>query len=66
MDIILNINDLCYINLFNNLNMYIEKNTINTVSGPNNCGKTTLMRILDRSIKTETNIVIHGKEINEY
>lgn len=66
MEVLLNINDLCYLDLFNNLNMYIEKNTINTISGPNNCGKTTLMRILDRTIKINTNIVIHGKEINEY
>lgn len=66
MDVLLNINDLCYMNLFSDLNMYIEKNTLNIVSGPNNCGKTTLMRILDRSINTETNIIIHGKEISEY
>ena len=66
MDVILNINNLKYNNIFKDLSIYIEKNTITAISGSNNCGKTTLMRILNRNIKTATNIVYRGKEINEY
>ena len=66
MEVILNINDLKYKNLFENLSIYIEKDKITTISGANNCGKTTLLRILTRQVKTENNIVLHGKNINEY
>ena len=66
MEVILNINDLKYKNLFENLSIYIEKDKITTISGANNCGKTTLLRILTRQVKTENNIVLYGKNINEY
>lgn len=66
MDVILNINNLKYNNIFKDLSIYIEKNTITAISGSNNCGKTTLMRILSRNIKTNTNIVYRGKEIKDY
>ena len=58
MEVILNINDLKYKNLFENLSIYIEKDKITTISGANNCGKTTLLRILTRQVKTE-NIIKH-------
>lgn len=66
MEVILNINNLEYENIFKDLSIYIEKNTITTISGPNNCGKTTLFRILNRDIETNLNIVIDGKNINSY
>ena len=66
MDVILNINNLKYNNIFKDLSIYIGKNTITAISGSNNCGKTTLMRILSRNIKTDTNIVYRGKEIKDY
>ena len=66
MDVILNINDLKYKNIFNNLSIYIEKNKITTISGKNNCGKTTLIRILRREIKLDSNIILYGKNLNEY
>lgn len=52
--------------LFNNLNITIEKNKIVTISGANSCGKTTLMRILNREIITEDNIFLNNKSINDY
>lgn len=52
--------------LFNNLNINIEKNKIVTISGANSCGKTTLMRILNREIITENNIFLNNKSINDY
>ena len=44
MDVILNINNLTYLNIFENLSIYLEKNKIITISGQNNCGKTTLFK----------------------
>ena len=66
MEVILSINDLKYSDLFENLNIYIEKNTITTISGPNNCGKTTLMKILDKMINKNFNINLYDKNYNEY
>lgn len=66
MDVLLNINDLKYKDLFNNMNIYIEKNKITSISGSNKCGKTTLMRIINRDIKDNFNIIIHNKDINSY
>lgn len=66
MDVILNINNLKYNNIFKDLSIYIEKNTITAISGSNNCGKTTLMRILNKNIGTDSNIIYRGKSINDY
>ena len=66
MDVILNINNLKYDSLFQDISIYIEKNTITAISGPNNCGKTTLFKILSRAIKIKENIILDGKEIYEY
>ena len=63
---ILSIKDLTYNGLFNNLNLEIENNSFVTLSGPNNCGKTTLFRILDRQINCNFDIKVYDKSINEY
>ena len=66
MDVILNINNIKYNDIFDDLSIYIEKNTITAISGSNKCGKTTLMRILNRNIHIEANIIYKGKEIYNY
>lgn len=66
MDVIMNINDLSYIDIFNNLTINIEKNRVIQISAKNNSGKTTLTRILDRKIQGNFNIIYRGKNINEY
>ena len=66
MDTLLEINISKYNELFNNLKINIKKNTISAISGPNNCGKTTLIKIIDRLIKTENEIIINDKYIEEY
>lgn len=66
MDVILNINNIKYNDIFEDLSIYIEKNTITAISGPNKCGKTTLIRILNRDVQTDSNIVYEGKEIYNY
>lgn len=50
----------------NNLDISINKNTISTFSGANNCGKTTLIRILGNLIEFESEISIENKLISEY
>lgn len=52
--------------LFENLNILVPKEKFITISGPNNCGKTTLIRILNREIITENKIIIENRGINNY
>ena len=52
--------------LFENLNILVPKDNFITISGPNNCGKTTLLRILNREIITENKIIIENRGINNY
>ncbi len=66
MDVILNINNLNYQDIFHTLTLSLEKRKIITISGANNSGKTTLCRILDRRIKGNFNINLMGKNIDEY
>ena len=66
MEVVLNINNLKYNDLFDDISIYIEKNTITTISGKNNSGKTTLIRILNREIELNESIIYDGKNINEY
>ena len=63
---IIEINNFSDDNLFENLTINVEKNTITTISGANSCGKTTLMRILNREIITENDILLNNKSINDY
>jgi len=66
MEVILNINDLNYLDIFKNITLTVEKNKITTISGSNNSGKTTLCRILDRKITGNFNINLKGKDIKDY
>lgn len=66
MEVILNINNLKYEELFRNITLCIEKSKITTISGSNNSGKTTLCRILDRKTACESNINLKGKDIKDY
>ena len=66
MEVILNINDLNYKEIFKKISLSIEKGKIITISGSNNSGKTTLARILDRKIRDSFNINYKGKDILDY
>ena len=63
---LIEIEDLSYKKLWKQLNLSIEKNKFITISGPNNCGKTTLIRILNREIVQEKGIRINNKNIIDY
>ena len=62
---IIEVYNLKFKNIFEDLSLVIPENTIISISGPNNCGKTTLIRVLSREIITE-NILINGKTSDNY
>ena len=62
----LEINNLNYNNLFQDLSLDIDKNCFITISGPNNCGKTTLLRIISNEIETKKTITINNKYLEDY
>lgn len=55
-----------YQNLFDNFSLAIKENTFSVLAGPNNCGKTTLIRILNRELIVDDSITILGNEIITY
>ncbi len=61
---ILSIKNLTYKNILKNLNMSIEENKFITVSGPNMCGKTTLIKILSSIFASEC-VYLEGKNISD-
>lgn len=69
MENIIEINDLNFKYkdniIFENLNLKIEKNTFTTIIGPNDCGKSTLCKILLGFIKADSNIIIDNIKLNE-
>ena len=66
MNSAIEISNFYYENLFENFCISINKNSFISFSGPNNCGKTTLIRILNREIIVDSNIEINGERINSY
>ena len=63
---IIEINNFSDDNLFKNMDISIEKNKISCISGANSCGKTTLIRILNRDIIADNDILINKVDINDY
>ena len=63
---IIEIIGLDYLNVFENFCLGIEENKLISICGPNNCGKTTLLRILDRQIDINNTIVIDNMKIEDY
>lgn len=62
---IIKINNLTLFNVFKEFNISFIKDQFITISGPNNCGKTTLIRAIDRQINTSNCIFLNSTEINE-
>lgn len=53
-------------NIFEDLNLNIKEKQFISISGNNKSGKTTLIKILSRNIKTNNTITLYDKNINEY
>lgn len=62
----LEIKELKYLDLYKNFNLKIEKNKFVTISGSNNCGKTTLIRIIDGQLYTNSEIILFDKDYHDY
>lgn len=63
---IIKINNLNYKDVFNEFSINIKQDKLVTISGPNNCGKTTLIRLLSRQIKSKNAIKILDKSLESY
>ena len=63
MSYIIEVDNLTINPLFSDFSLFIPENNFVTISGPNNCGKTTLMRILNREVITDNTILLNN--INE-
>jgi len=69
MDNIIKINDLNFKYkdkiIFEDLNLNIKRNTFTTIIGSNNCGKSTLCKIILGIIKTDSEIMIDDINLND-
>ena len=66
MNKIVIVNNLKYKNILLDISFRIENGEFIVISGPNNCGKTTLMRIINRDLIVEEDIRINGMNLNSY
>ncbi len=57
MSSLITIKNLNYKSILKDINMNIEQNQIVAISGPNKCGKTTLMKILSGIVREEESII---------
>lgn len=63
---LLEVTNLNYQDLFEDISFQVEPGKFITVSGANNCGKTTLIRILSGQISSKETIKILGMYMEEY
>lgn len=63
---LMEITNLCYQGLFENISFQIEQGKFVTISGANNCGKTTLIRILSGQKPISKTIKLLGMYMEEY
>ena len=65
MSLKIELKNIQYQSILKNINLQIDKDNV-IISGPNNCGKTTLLRILDRTITANGDVIINKKSIKDY
>lgn len=63
---LLEVTNLSYSDLFYNISFQIDQGKFAMISGANNCGKTTLIRILSGQITTKESIKLLGMYLEEY
>ncbi len=63
---IIEIRNLNYNNIFIDFNIAFPNNKFISISGPNNCGKTTLIRILGRQLVTRNSVYLSSNRIENY
>ena len=57
------INHLTSIDLYNNLNLIVPLNKFITITGPNNSGKSTLLKLLNKDIEINNTIFINNSNV---
>ena len=57
---------LNYLQLFSDFSLALEKEKFITISGANNCGKTTLIRIISGQIPQSKTILVYDKPYESY
>ena len=57
---------LNYLNIFKDFSVAFEDKKFITITGPNNCGKTTLIRIIDNEYPVNNTILLYGRKQEEY
>ena len=57
------IKDLKYKNVFNDFCISVEDEDFIIISGPNNCGKTTLIRMINKEISSNNTISLFGEKL---
>ncbi len=65
MEEIIRINNLCYNDIYHNFNISFPRKKIISISGPNNCGKTLLIRILSGKIYRKNTLFYNGNILQE-
>ena len=55
-----------FLSLFQNFSLAIKSKTLTSIAGPNNCGKTTLLRALCGQKKMQEDITVLGKKQSTY
>ena len=65
MNKILQVRNLTYKSIFRDLNLDIQKDTVNLISGSNKCGKTTLIEILSGIIEVEDTCFYFSSDITK-
>lgn len=65
MEKFLELKNLNYLDLFQNLSLSFPKQKFISLSGPNNCGKTTLIRILNGEISSTKSLTFKDKIVEE-
>ena len=63
---IIEIIGLKYKDTFNDFSIGLEENKFITIAGPNNCGKTTLLRMLDNQIDINNTITMYDIKLEDY
>ena len=65
MSEIIKITNLNYLDIFHNFNISLPSQKFISISGPNNCGKTTLIRILSGELFQNKSIIFNGTLVEE-
>ena len=67
MSYIIEVDNLTINPLFSDFSLFIPENNFVTISGPNNCGKTTLMRILNKITNCpHSKVIVNNKYLENY